>query len=332
VEGADRQDREAKPVRMPLVSSLILHPAPPAVLGPDARISWLAGRQHGLITRPQLIELGLSRHQVGGRVSRGLLIPVHRTVYALGTRPRTHGARALAAVLACGEGAVASHATAAALQGMLPERRGPVDVTTPPPARELRGIALHTSRSCLAAATTLNGIPCTGPPRTLVDTASTDGVVATTRAWTTLAGRRALRPRAIEQELRCHPRRRGSEVVRALLEAHRLAVTGRTRSQLEAEALRMCAAHGLPVPAVNQLVRLDDATYEADLLWADARLIVELDGWDAHNHPDAAREDHRRDFDLDIAGWSVVRLMWADITAQAALTAERLRRRIAQGR
>ena len=83
---------------------------------------------------------------------------------------------------------------------------------------------------------------------------------------------------------------------------------------------------------MNRLVRLHEATYEADLLWADARLIVELDGWSTHGDADSFRRDRRRDFDLDLAGWSSVRLLWDDVTLHAAATAERLRRRLAQGR
>jgi very-short-patch-repair endonuclease len=56
-------------------------------------------------------------------------------------------------------------------------------------------------------------------------------------------------------------------------------------------------------------VRLGDATYEADLLWGDARLIVELDGWTTHRDVGSFRNDRRRDFDFDLAGWSSVRLL-----------------------
>lgn len=274
----------------------------------------------------------MTRHQIGGRVSRGLLLPIHRTVFALGVRRSTLEARAMAGVLACGAGAVASHGTAAALHGMLNARGGPVHVTTPPPTRRLPDVSSHVSRSGGARSTTVAGVPCTGPPRTVVDLASADGTAAASRASSTLAGRRALRPRAVERELRAFPHRRGTAAVLALLEEHRVAVTGRTRSQLEEAALRLCAHHRLPTPSVNQLVELPEGTYEADLLWAEARLIVELDGWATHGHTDGFRKDRRRDFDFELAGWSTVRLLWSDVTADAEATADRLRRRLTRGR
>lgn len=314
-------------------ASLVVHPFPPASLGVDQRVAWLAGRQHGLVTRGQLLNhLGLSRHQIAGRVARGLLLPVHRTVFALGVRPATPEALAMAAVLACGEGAMASHATAAALHGMLPWRRGPMHVTTPPPTRRIPGVAVHVTRSGRAVATWRSRVPCTTDARTLIDVAGSDGPAATRRAWGALAGRRRLRPRAVEHELRLHAGRRGTALVRHLLERHRLAVTGHTKSELEAAALQLCVDHDLPAPAINRLVVLDDGTYEADMLWAEARLVVELDGWSTHRSPEQFEDDRHRDFDLELAGWSSVRLTWAAVTERAGLTAERLRRRLVMGR
>ncbi|WP_210491133.1 type IV toxin-antitoxin system AbiEi family antitoxin domain-containing protein [Patulibacter sp. SYSU D01012] len=312
---------------------LLIHPAPPASFGADQRVAWLAGRQLGLVTRDQLLHLlGLTRHQIAGRIARGLLIPVHRTVYALGVRPATPEARAMAAVLACGDGAMASHATAAALHGMLPWRRGPVHVTTPPSTRRVAGIAVHVSHSGPSVGTTRLRVPCTADARTLIDVAGSDGAAPARRAWSSLAGQRRLRPRMVEHELRLHSGRRGTALVREMLERHRLATTGHTKSELEAAALQLCAAHGLPLPAVNRLVVLQDGTYEADMSWAEARLVVELDGWATHRSPEQFEDDRHRDFDFELAGWSSVRLTWTAVTAQAEATARRLRRRLAVGR
>jgi very-short-patch-repair endonuclease len=214
---------------------------------------------------------------------------------------------------------------------MLPKRPGPVHVTVSGDHRGVPGIVTHTSRS-VGVISTHRGIPCTSDARTLVDVAAREGPEVAYRAWTTLAGRRLLRPRAVEEELRRRPGRRGSATVRRLLERHRELVTGRTRSRLEAAALAMCSDYGLPAPRVNALIRLQETTYEADLLWEDSRLIAELDDWSSHGHAEAFRTDRTRDFDTELAGWSTVRLLWQDVTVDAARTAERIAQRLARGR
>src|SRR3954454_13756456 len=85
---------------------------------PDGAISELAARQHGGVAREQLVALGLGIGAIEHRISRGLLHPVHRGVYAVGHRLRTREATWMAAVLAAGTGAVLSHRSAAALWGM----------------------------------------------------------------------------------------------------------------------------------------------------------------------------------------------------------------------
>lgn len=75
----------------------------------------LAERQHGRIARRQLLELGCSRGWITGRIASGFLIPEHSGVYAVGVLRDDVLGRAMAAVLACGPGALLSHGSAAAL-------------------------------------------------------------------------------------------------------------------------------------------------------------------------------------------------------------------------
>src|SRR4051794_18289572 len=143
----------------------------------DAAIAALANRQHGVIALYQLVPLGLTKSAVAERVRRGRLHPVHRGVYAVGHALLTLKARWMAAVLACGEGAVLSHRSAAELLGLL---KGSVwraaDVTTPTRAgRKRAGIDVHAGQTATDA-TTVDGIPCTAVPRTLLDLAETTSV------------------------------------------------------------------------------------------------------------------------------------------------------------
>src|SRR3954469_5452973 len=101
----------------------------------DALIAALADRQHGVVARRQLVALGLSARAIEHRLERGRLHLLHRGVYAVGHRVLSQRGRWMAAVLACGEGAVLSHRSAAALWGIRPTSRPGIEVTT---ARQLR--------------------------------------------------------------------------------------------------------------------------------------------------------------------------------------------------
>jgi hypothetical protein len=75
--------------------------------GDDEAISALAGRQHGVVARTQLLELGVSGRSIDHRVAVGRLrrvFPGRRAAYAVGHEALTVTARALAAAFAAGWG------------------------------------------------------------------------------------------------------------------------------------------------------------------------------------------------------------------------------------
>src|SRR6185312_6675317 len=89
----------------------------------------LARGQHGVLTRRELLGLGFSPGAIKHRVTTGRLHPVATGVYAVGRPELTREGRWMAAVRACGETAVLSHGSAAALWGIGMERRGGIDVS-----------------------------------------------------------------------------------------------------------------------------------------------------------------------------------------------------------
>src|SRR6185503_2332758 len=91
----------------------------------------LAARQHGVIARRQLLELGYTPRSIEHRLASGRLHPVWRGVYAVGRPALTRYGRWMAAVLSCGPNAVLSHGSAAALWEICPARNDAVDVTVP---------------------------------------------------------------------------------------------------------------------------------------------------------------------------------------------------------
>jgi predicted transcriptional regulator of viral defense system len=145
-----------------------------AANGPgDRGVAELARRQHGVVARRQLVALGLGRGAIAHRLATGRLHCFHVGVYAVGHTALSYRGRWMAAVLACGPGAVLSHRSAAAHWGLRPSDRARVDVTVPWGSRARRpGIDVHRVRRLFHEDRTVEeGIPITAVPRTLLDLA-----------------------------------------------------------------------------------------------------------------------------------------------------------------
>src|SRR3954454_3504507 len=137
---------------------------------PNRTVWVLVRRQHGVITRGQLLELGYTPKAIKHRVNAGRLHPIHRGVYAVGRPDLTQHGRWMAAVLACGPQAVLSHGCAAALWDIAPWR-GAIHVSAPADRRR-RGITNHFRLLTDDERQTRQGIPTTSPALTLIDLAT----------------------------------------------------------------------------------------------------------------------------------------------------------------
>ncbi len=147
-------------------------------------IARLAARQHGIVSRSQLLGVGAGPRQIDRLVNARQLHPIHRGVYAVGHRLLTPEGRWAAAVLAGGDGAVLSHESAAINWQLL--NRYPVlpSVTAPVKGRRRRGIAHHAARLPADERTDRDGIPTTTVARTLFDLA---GIISADRLERALA-------------------------------------------------------------------------------------------------------------------------------------------------
>ena len=135
----------------------------------EVAIRAVAEAQGGVIGIDQLRALGLTRSAIRHRVSKGLLVPIHRGVYALGHRVLTRSGHWMAAVLACGPDAVLSHRDAAALWGIRNDNRRRIEVTTPTHRLGPPSVTVHQARLPEDERTVLHGIPVTSLFRTLLD-------------------------------------------------------------------------------------------------------------------------------------------------------------------
>jgi very-short-patch-repair endonuclease len=217
----------------------------------------------------------------------------------------------MAAVLACGEGAVLSHRSAAALLGLREDQRSVIDVTTPGASRRrMDGIVRHRGDTVRVTDTTVvDGIPCTSVARTLLDLAEVVDRQGLRRACNQAEVLRVFDGRAIADVLARASGRRGAPILRAILADGRLGEAV-TRNDLEEAFLALCERAGLPAPKVNAWIPLQGGDAEADFFWPDHRLNAETDGRGAHDTPSRFQSDRRRDQRLMRAGYRVVRFTW----------------------
>jgi predicted transcriptional regulator of viral defense system len=262
----------------------------------------------GVVSVGQLLALGLDKDAVRRRARAGRLHRLHRGVYAVGHVVLKREGRWLAAVLACGDGAVLSHRSAAAHWGLLQTQATRIDVTTPRRRAGDAAIRPDGSRSLIACDTTTHqGIPATSVPRTLLDIAATVRPDRLERALAQAQRLDLYDHRAIEDLLaRANGHRGTGALAKATAGEPQL-----TRSELEARVLKLVRDAGLPQPQANSLLTArDHPRLEVDLHWPAHRLIVELDGYETHRTRAAFEADRQRDAALTADGYRVVRFTW----------------------
>ena len=278
-----------------------------------------ASRQHGIVTRAQLLDAGVPRNVVEYRVARGWLVKVHRGVYRFGPVV-TPESVIMAACLACGRSAAASHESAARLHRIwsLSKRCATPEVSVLDCARRRPGILIHRVRRLdPRAVTRVNGIPVTTVLRTLCDLAAR---LTQNDLERVVAEALALRLTSLEAVERAARSRRGRPGAGKLLEAVGGGGPDRLRSALETWFLDLVRAARLPKPEVNQRL----LGFEVDFLWRDARVVVETDGFGPHRSRRAFDGDRDRDGELTAAGYRVSRVTWRGMTENPGKILQRL--------
>lgn len=290
----------------------------------DGAIAQLAGRQHGVVARRQLIALGLSSGSIDHRLATGRLHLVYRGVYAVGHPRLTVRGKWMAAVLTCGEDTILSHRSAGAHWGIAPYAGRWIDVTAPGTRRSRRtGLIIHGGRLEEEERMMRDGIPVTSVARTLLDLAEVVDRRRLVRAFERADRLELLDLRAVERVCQRSRGRHGLGSLLGLLP--NLKPPPHTRSELERRFLDLCRDFGLPAPIVNATV----AGFEVDALWPHAKLIVELDGYEFHRTRAAFERDRARDAVLQARGHRVVRLTQRRLTNEPAATAGLIRRLLA---
>lgn len=277
----------------------------------DGAIAALGARQNAVFHLVQLLDLGLTADMVRQRARAGRLHRIYRCVYSLVPNSLlTRKGRYMAAVLACGPGALLSHRSAAALHGLRQSDATKIDVTVPVRShRRHGGLLIHRSTTLSAAdVTVVDGIPCTSVARTLFDLSEVVPRRQTERAFDQAEVEGVLNLRAVQDVLGRNPTRRGARVIPAVLAEHYVGST-LTESELEEAMLELSRAAHLPPPEINKWIDLHDGEpmIRADFVWPAQRLIVEVDSRKYHGTRQRFESDRRRDQRAMVAGWRVIR-------------------------
>jgi very-short-patch-repair endonuclease len=259
-------------------------------------LAWeLAGRQHGVIARAQLLAFGFSKSAIEHRVRTGRLHPVRRGVYVVGRPQITREGRWMAAVLACGPEAILSHRSAAALWGFGEEHPGFIEISMRRHGKpRCPGIRTHDRPGLWNRDVGSHlGIPVTTPVRTFLDLATVTGPKTLERAINEADKLDVIDADSLRKALDDYPGQPGICLLRHVLDKDTFRLSD---DELERLFRPLAAAAGLPTPRTKHMVN----KFEVDFFWPDLGLVVETDGWRYHRTPSAQTRDALR-FQVHVA-------------------------------
>jgi very-short-patch-repair endonuclease len=255
-----------------------------------------------VLTRADLDALGFSDAAVEHRVATGRLHPIARGIYAVGRAELSRRGEWIAAVLACGRGAVLSHCSAAELWGIGFEEKGRIDVTIRRRSRlERAGVRVH-CRPKLPESGVVSrfGIPVTDPVQTLIDLATELKLMRLERAVNQADVHDLVDPETLRTALDSHVGEPGVKKLRVMLDRHTFRLSD---SELEILFRPLARAAALPSPLSKHWV----LGFEVDFWFPDLGLVVETDGLRYHRTPAQQARMVKRDQTHTAAGLRVLR-------------------------
>jgi len=273
------------------------------------------------LSRAASYSRGFTKHAIDHRMKRGRLHLVAHGVYAVGWPKLTRDRSWMAAVLACGNGAVLSHRSAAAHWGIGTERQGVIDLSVTRRA-ELRRRGLHVrGRPSLRAEsiTTHEGIPVTAVVQTLVDLSTELTPSGLERSVNEADKRDLVDPESLRSALDNYSGERGVKVLRKVLDKRTFKLSD---SNLEALFRPIALEAGLPLPLTKETVN----GFEVDFFFPALGLVIETDGLRYHRTPSTQTRDARRDRAHTLAGMTPIRFTHYEIKYEPARVRRELHR------
>lgn len=276
-------------------------------------ITGLARTQHGLVTRRQAIEAGATRHSIQTLLDAGIWTADRPGVYAVGAPDATWDRRVMAACLASGPDAMASHRTAIRLHGLV-DRSGRLELITDGYRRvRLPGVLTHrTLHLPLEDVASVRGIPVTSVERALIDVGGRQSE-STLGTWIDRAVlRKSLDLSTLARrtnELTLPGRERPTQLMKAL--ALRGDGHDPGRSVFEARVIAALKVRGMQeLVRQHPVTRPDGRQAFIDLAHPPTLTAIELDGWDTHGIRSAFESDRIRGNELLLLGWNLLRFTW----------------------
>lgn len=265
----------------------------------------IAGAAHGVVTRQRLLRAGVTTGEIRQRLGTGALLTEHPGVYRVGHRAPSVEARYLAAVWACGDGALLCGHAAGHLLGIL-KGPAPVAEVMTPTERRVAGVRTRRSRHIDPMdATRWRGIPVTTVARTIVDLAA--GLICDdlARACHEAGIRHATTPAEVEAVLDRHTNSPGAAKLRLILRGD----VRVTLSRLEERFLERLREAGLALPVTNRRA----GGRRVDCRWPEQHLTVEVDGYRYHHSRHAWEQDRHREREARALGDEFRRYTYGDV-------------------
>lgn len=301
-------------------------------------------RNGHVFTWAEAQRLGVDGRIIQSLLDQGLIVRLHRGVYAASAVAADPAVRARGALRASDHrmsgakwqprrAAALSHRSAAWAQGLVdrPPRDVHITVSSAHPLR-LRGVVVHRSVASDVPRRSFGGLVCTVPARTLVDLAAVAPYRELADAVDRALTNRLVRVHDLEEETVGpeHAGRRGVARLRRCIEAR-----GDTRvpapSVLESRMARLIHAHGLP-PAKAEYIAGPNGEYRLDYAYQPELVAVELYGFAFHHSPEQLSYDLARQRRLTLEGWTVLVFTWQEVTYDPESVAEAVRRALSAGR
>ena len=266
----------------------------------DRGIWEIASRQHQLINRSQLLELGLGPSGIHKRILRGRLFRVHHGVYSLTPPPHPKHQRWLAAVLACGPGSLLSDISSAELCGYADITSLVSHVAAPRGSgRGREGVAVHRHVIDARDIRRVDGIPCVSADRTLIDLAPQRTEAELEILLVAAESLRILKRGRLAELIDERHGRPGIHRLASLIALQPAIV----RSDLELQFLPVWRRAGVERPLVNHPIQVEGRTLVVDFAWPEHRVVIELDSQRFHGDWESAVRDRERDQLLALAVW-----------------------------
>lgn len=295
----------------------------------DRTIHQLAAGQHGVFTRAQAQDQGISRHMLASRIRSGQLRPLDHQVLAVNGSADTAHRRAIAGVLSIDHGAMAFESTAA-YWGLPSFALEPIEVLTARPGRRR-----HPTKLAIAHTTThlpdehltvRDGLRLTIPARTLFDLAGRIHPDRLERTLDTAWRKRLVTGRLLRRtlaELAEHGRP-GIQVMRELI-MKRGDDYRPTDSNVEARFQQLMAQVG--ITTLDRQVDLGDVDWLGRVDFRDRQvpMVVEIDSETFHTSLVDQAGDAARRARLEEAGFTIVVVSDFDVWHRAQEVQQRVR-------